>query len=282
MWDFQTGPANLQEIKMKELFLQSFQLCTKPVTRLFNNVIVYLGDFQEFVRRTFYWCFQKPFRTKLFLEQFNRIGVDSIPIIMLVGLFTGMVFALQSTYAFKLFNAETLVGSVVGLSLTREIAPVFAALMVTARMGSAMAAELGTMKVTEQIDALHAMAVFPHQYLVVPRVISAMFMVPLLTVIFDFIGILGSYLVGVGLMQIPEGPFLYRLEQFVDPEDIWGGVIKAAIFGLLLGLIACFEGFRTENGAKGVGISTTRAVVVSSVTILITDYFLTQIILEYF
>lgn len=248
----------------------------------FDELIVYLGEFYAFTVRTVYWCVQKPFRLRLFIEQFNRIGVESIPIIALVSLFTGMVFALQSTYAFRLFNAETMVGSVVGMSLAREIAPVFAALMVTARMGSAMAAELGTMKVTEQIDALYAMAVYPQQYLVVPRVVASMLMLPLLTVIFNFIGIVGAYLVAVGLMHIPEGPFVYRLQQFVDPKDIMGGIMKAVIFGLIVGLISCFEGFRTNNGAKGVGISTTRAVVLSSVTVLIVDYFLTQIILEYF
>lgn len=248
----------------------------------FDELVLYFGEFYRFSVRTFYWSVQKPFRFRLFIEQFNRIGVDSIPIITLVSLFTGMVFALQSTYAFRLFNAETMVGSVVGMSLAREIAPVFAALMVTARMGSAMAAELGTMKVTEQIDALHAMAVYPHQYLVVPRVMSSMLMLPLLTVIFNFIGIVGAYLVAVYLMHIPEGPFIYRLQQFVEPKDIMGGVIKALFFGLILGLISCFEGFRTSNGARGVGIATTRAVVFSSVTVLIADYFLTQIILEYF
>ncbi len=254
------------------------QNCRKKL----DELILYLGEFYAFTAGTFYWSFKKPFRWRLFIEQFNRIGVDSIPIIALVGLFTGMVFALQSTYAFRLFNAETMVGSVVGMSLAREIAPVFAALMVTARMGSAMAAELGTMQVTEQIDALHAMAVYPQQYLVVPRVVAATLMLPLLTVIFNFIGIMGAYLVAVYLMHIPEGPFIYRLQQFVEPKDIMGGIIKAMIFGLILGLISCFEGFRTNNGAKGVGISTTRAVVLSSVTVLIVDYFLTQIILEYF
>lgn len=254
----------------------------QELRKKFDELILYLGEFYSFTVRTFYWSVQKPFRWRLFIDQFNRIGVESIPIISLVGLFTGMVFALQSTYAFRLFNAETMVGSVVGMSLAREIAPVFAALMVTARMGSAMAAELGTMKVTEQIDALHAMAVYPQQYLVVPRVIASMLMLPLLTVVFNFIGIMGAYLVSVYLMHIPEGPFVYRLQQFVEPKDIIGGILKAVVFGLILGLISCFEGFRTNNGAKGVGISTTRAVVLSSVTVLIVDYFLTQIILEYF
>lgn len=214
------------------------------------------------------------------MDQLSAIGVDSLPIIVLVSLFTGMVFALQSTYAFRLFNAETMVGSTVALSLTRELAPVFAALMVTARMGSAMAAELGTMRVTEQIDALESMAVYPHQFLVVPRVMMATVAVPLLTVVFNFIGVMGSYFVGVVLMEIPEGPFMQRIEQFVEPDDVIGGVIKAAFFGFILGSLSCFEGMRASQGARGVGIATTRAVVFSSVTVLVVDYFLTQLILE--
>lgn len=247
----------------------------------FYQTINYLGDFFIFCMTSARWLLRKPFRHRLFIDQLNAVGVDSLPIIVLVSVFTGMVFALQTTYAFRLFSAETLVGATVGLSLTREIAPVFAALMVTARIGSAMAAELGTMRVSEQIDALESMAVYPHQYLVVPRVLAATVMVPLLTVIFDFIGVMGAYLVGVVLMEIPEGPFLYRLETMVEPDDVIGGVIKAAFFGFMLATISCFEGFRTVNGAKGVGIATTRAVVFSSVTILVTDYFLTQIILEF-
>jgi phospholipid/cholesterol/gamma-HCH transport system permease protein len=247
-----------------------------------NPIINYLGDLFVFCKETAVWLVHKPFRHRLFIQQFNAIGVDSLPIIVLVSVFTGMVFALQTTYAFRLFSAETLVGATVGLSLTREIAPVFAALMITARVGSSMAAELGTMRVSEQIDALEAMAVHPHQYLVVPRVITTTLMVPLHTIIFNFIGIAGAYFVGVFLLDIAPGPFMYRLEQMVSADDVIGGVIKAAFFGFILGSISCFEGFRTKNGAKGVGISTTRAVVISSVTVLVTDYFLTQIVLEFF
>lgn len=247
----------------------------------FENIVNYLGDFALFCRQTFSWMAHTPFRHKNHIEQMNRVGVESIPIIVLVSVFTGMVFALQTTYAFRLFSAETLVGATVGLSLSREIAPVFAALMITARAGSSMAAELGTMKVSEQVDALESMAVNPHHYLVVPRVLATTFLVPLHTVIFNFIGVLGAYFVGVVLLDIPEGPFMFRLEQMVDPKDVLGGVIKAAVFGYMLSSIACFEGMRTKNGAKGVGLSTTRAVVIASVTILVTDYFLTQLILEF-
>lgn len=246
----------------------------------FTRFVCYLGDFWSFCAQSFTWVWRRPYRPRLYIDQYNRVGVDSLPIIVLVSLFTGMVFALQTTYAFRMFSAETLVGSTVGLSLSREIAPVFAALMITARVGSSMAAELGTMRVTEQIDALESMAIYPHQYLVVPRVFTATLMVPLHTVIFNFIGVVGAYFVGVKVLGIPAGPFMQRLYQYVDPKDVVGGVAKAAFFGFLLASISCFEGFRTKQGARGVGISTTRAVVISSVCILVTDYFLTQIILE--
>ena len=260
------------------------------------HVIEELGAISKFGAAFFRWIGERPFRWRNWTTQMNSIGVDSTPIILLVSLFTGAVFALQTGYAFRLFNAETMVGSTVGLSLTREIAPVFAALMVTARVGSAMAAELGTMRVTEQIDALEAMAVNPFHFLVVPRVVGATLMLPLLTALFNFVGYIGAYLVGVGLLGIPEGPFIAKTEFlyifpnypgiiaktefYVDNDDLFGGLFKAAVFGFLLALISCYQGYKTEGGAAGVGRATTRAVVVSSVTILVVDYFLTQWILE--
>jgi len=247
---------------------------------LFLTLVQKLGDFALFTGTFFRWARQKPFRGTLLIQQMNSIGVDSTPIIILVSFFTGAVFALQTGYAFRLFNAEALVGATVGLSLTREIAPVFAALMVAARAGSAMSAELGTMRVTEQIDALEAMAVNPLHYLLVPRVLASTIMLPVLTVIFNFVGFLGAYLVGVILLEIPEGPFMHRMQVYVDADDLFGGLFKAAIFGFLLSLLSCYQGYFTKGGAKGVGASTTRAVVVSSVTILVVDYFLTQWILE--
>ncbi len=239
-----------------------------------------LGAFVQFCGQFFRWLFEKPFRWNHMIQQINRIGVDSTPIILLVSLFTGAVFALQTGYAFRLFNAETLVGATVGLSLTREIAPVFAALMVTARAGSSMAAEIGTMRVTEQIDALESMAVSPIHYLLVPRLLASTFVLPLLTTLFNFVGFLGAYLVGVVLLEIPAGPFMARMRHYVDGDDLYAGLFKAAIFGFLLSAISCYQGYKTSGGAAGVGKATTRAVVMASVTILVVDYFLTQWILE--
>ena len=254
----------------------------KKITIQFEKTLEELGELSRFAGQFFRWVATKPYRFSLFISQMNFIGINSLPIIFLVSFFTGAVFALQTGNAFRLFHAEIMVGSTVGLSFTREIAPVFTALMVIARMGSSMAAELGSMRVTEQIDALETMAINPYHYLVVPRVLATTFMLPFLTVVFNVVGFLGSYLVGVTLLGIPEGPFVEKTEYFVDPDDLYGGLIKALIFGFLLAVISCFQGYYTKNGATGVGKSTTKAVVISSVTILIVDYFLTQWILKIF
>ncbi len=240
-----------------------------------------IGRIVFFARECIYWMIRPPFRFQEFLARLENIGVDSLAIIVLVGTFAGMVFGLQTGYAFKSFKAESLVGSTVGIAITRELAPVFTALMIIARAGSAMAAQIGTMKVTEQILALQSMGVNPIQFLAVPRILASFIMVPLLTGIFDLVGILGSYLVGVGFLNIPEGPFLFRLKQFVDLDDILQGLLKAAVFGLVLAVICCYKGYQTEKGAVGVGKSTTAAVVYSSVTVLILDYFLSFWILEW-
>ncbi len=241
-----------------------------------------LGEFLLFAKSLSLWFFAPPFRRPVFFKQMEFIGVRSLPIIALTGTFTGMVFALQTGYAFRQFNAEVFVGSTVGLALTREIAPVFTALMVAARAGSAMAAEIGSMKVTEQVDALSAMAVNPLHFLVVPRVVASAVMLPLLAGLFSTIGVIGAYFVAVHLLHIESTVFVQKLTYYVDADDVIGGLIKAAIFGFVLGLISCQRGYRTQGGAEGVGRSTTQAVVISSVSILVLDYFLTSWILELF
>lgn len=240
-----------------------------------------LGLWCRFVGHSLAWAIRPPYRFDQLMLQMEFVGVKSIGIVVLTALFTGAVFALQSGKVYAIFRMESMVGATVGLSLTREMGPVFAAIMVTARACSSMAAELGTMRVTEQIDALETMAIDPNQYLVVPRMIACTLMVPLLTMLYNFVGIIGSYIVGIYLLGINEGMFMYRLYYYVDPDDIWGGLIKAAIFGFLIAEISCYMGFTTKNGAQGVGRSTTRAVVISAVTILVVDYFLTTWILEY-
>lgn len=240
------------------------------------------GNFFRFCFHALYWCFRPPMRIPRVTQEMMTIGVKSTLIIVLVALFAGMVFALQTGNSFRLFGAETLVGATVGIALTRELAPVFTALMIVARAGSAMAAEIGTMQVTEQVDALKALAVNPINFLVAPKVIATTLMVPLLTILFNGVGMLGAYLVAVHLLNIPEGPYLMRFRNFVDVDDLYQGVIKATFFGLLVSLIACYKGYQTRNGAEGVGRSTKEAVVWGSVMILVTDYFLATWLLKLF
>lgn len=220
--------------------------------------------------------FHPPLRLRELFRQMEIVGWQSISIVSVTGLFTGMVFAVQLYIALIMFGAAGLVGATVGLSLTRELSPVFCALMVTGRVGSAMAATLGSMRVSEQIDALDAMAVNPIHYLMVPRVLAATLMMPWLVLLFDAIGIVGAYLVGVNVLGVDPGTFINKLWWFCDPDDFWKGMIKGGVFGFIFACVGCSKGFFTEGGAEGVGRSTTEAVVVSSVIILVADYFLTR------
>jgi len=222
-----------------------------------------------------------PYRIANFIEQLDFVGVGSIFVVGITGLFTGMVFGVQSYNAFSLFNAQSLVGSTVALALSRELAPVFAGLMVTARVGSSMATELGSMRVSEQIDALVTLAIDPIQYLIVPRLVAAILMMPFLTILFDGLGILGAYFVAVVTEHLTPGLFLGRIHLWVDPEDVISGMIKSAVFGLIIALVACYKGFNTSGGSKGVGQATNQAVVTGSVAVLVIDYFLSLALMGY-
>jgi len=218
-----------------------------------------------------------PFEIRNTIRQMLDIGVNSLPVVLITAVFTGMVLALQSYTGFKRFGAEGLVGSVVALSMTRELGPVLAALIVTGRAGAAMAAELGTMRVTEQIDALETLATNPVKYLVVPRFISGMVMLPALTVITDIVGILGGYFVTVILLGVSSKKYMMATWSYLEIQDIYSGLVKACFFGAAFTLISCYKGFYTKGGAEGVGRATTGAVVYSSMTILISDYFLSAL-----
>jgi phospholipid/cholesterol/gamma-HCH transport system permease protein len=221
------------------------------------------------------WMLRPPIRLRALFKQMEFVGVNSLVVVILTGIFTGGVLAYQSYHGFRLFSAESLVGSTVALAMTRELGPVLTSLMVTGRAGSAMAAELGTMRVTEQIDALYTMAANPIKYLVVPRIVAGVLMLPVLTVIADFVGIVGGYMVGVGLLKINSGIYMAKMIEIVELEDIFHGLVKSACFGLILSLVGCYKGFYTTGGAQGVGKATTQAVVIASISILISDYFLT-------
>ena len=223
------------------------------------------------------WVFRPPYRPFLIVKQLEFVGVKSTLVVIITGLFTGGVLALQTYYGFRMFSAESMVGATVGLSMTRELGPVLTSLMVTGRAGSAMAAEIGTMRVTEQVDALSVLAVNPVEYLIVPRVIAGVIMLPILTVLSDFLGIAGGYFVGVNLLGISSGAYINKLIQYVDLSDLYNGLIKATCFGLILAFVGCYKGYTTSGGAEGVGKATTQAVVMASAMILVADYFLTAL-----
>lgn len=219
-----------------------------------------------------------PFKVRNIFKQMEFVGVQSLFVVILTGSFTGMVLALQSYDALKRFGAESLVGPAVALSMAKELGPVLTGLMVTARAGSAMATELGTMRVTEQIDALETMALNPIKYLVVPRVIAGILMLPVLTVVSDFAGVLGGYMVGVKMLNINPGVYIGRTIDFVNIDDIFNGLIKSVFFGLIIAIVACYHGFYASGGAEGVGKATTKAVVTACVLILISDYLLASLL----
>jgi phospholipid/cholesterol/gamma-HCH transport system permease protein len=242
------------------------------IGRILIGTVADLGGMTALAWQILRWSVRRPFRLVNLFSQLDFVGVGSVFIVALTGTFTGMVFAQQSSRAFEIFGAESLVGPTVGLTITRELAPVFTALMVTMRAGSAMCTELGTMRVTEQVDALETMAVNPIQFLLVPRVLAGLVMVPMLTLLFDVAGLTGGFFISVEVKGVSAGTWLTRTQQWLDPEDIWEGLIKAAVFGFTVTLIACYKGYNASGGAKGVGKATTEAMVSAALSIFILDY----------
>jgi phospholipid/cholesterol/gamma-HCH transport system permease protein len=224
--------------------------------------------------------FRPPFELRNTFKQMLEIGVRSLPVVLITAIFTGMVFALQTYTGFKRFGAEPLVGTVVALSMTRELGPVLTGLIVSGRAGAAMAAELGTMRVTEQIDALETLATNPIKYLIVPRFIAGVLMLPALAAVADITGIIGGYFVTVGLFETSSIVYWKRTWDYLEVSDIYNGLIKSGFFGASIALISCYKGFYTKGGAEGVGKATTGAVVLSSMTILISDYFLSALLFK--
>lgn len=235
------------------------------------HIGLYAATFWDVLRR----LVSKPFYWRLILAQAEEVGVQSLPVVLLTALFTGMVLALQSYIVFHRFAAESMIGVVVSLSVVRELGPVLVGLMVAGRVGASFAAELGTMRVTEQVDALWTLSTDPLRYLILPRVLAAMLMMPLLVVVADFIGIYGGYAISVYLLDQNPHVYIEMTTQYMESSDLYSGLVKAAFFGMLIGIIGCTEGFNCKGGAAGVGNATTRAVVISCMSILIADYFLT-------
>lgn len=243
------------------------------------DAIIWLGNFVLFLVTALLYVLLPPYKPRLLIRQIRAIGAESLFLVGLIGLFTGMVLGLQGYNTLRRFGSEGALGTVVALVLVRELGPVLAALMVTARAGSAMAAELGAMQATEQIDALTVMAINPVQYLVSPRVLAGVLSFPLLTGIFDVIGIWGGWLIGVRLMGAPNGPFFNGIVHNLTGHDIWTGIAKALVFGLVVMWVCCYKGYYARRMATGVSQATTEAVVLSSVLILAWDYFMTSILL---
>ena len=243
-----------------------------------ERFLLQMGRFVQMTGRVFAWTFRRPYDWRELFRQMVKVGVASTPVVLLTALFTGMVLALQTFTVLRRFNAEAFVGSLVALSMVRELAAVLSGLIVAGRAGSAMGAELGTMRVTEQIDALEVMATDPVHYLVVPRVWAATLTLPMLVILGDAIGIFGGYLVAVVLMGANPVSYIDNTFQYMDLRDLLSGAIKAAVFGMLMAIIGCQQGFYTTGGAEGVGRSTTAAVVLASIAILISDFFLTRLL----
>ena len=239
------------------------------------NALTGIGSYMQLTAQTLAGIARPPLRFHQYLLQMEFLGFQSVFIVALTGIFSGMVLALQTVHSLRTFGAEAVVGSVVAISLTREISPVFAALMVTARAGSSMAAELGNMRVTEQIDALTTMAVSPVQYLLSPRLLGAVIMLPLLCLLYTSVGMGGAWVVAVNWLNVDPGSFLSNIEKYLEPADLWMGEIKAVVFGFLIASLSCHQGYYASGGARGVGQATTRAVVQSAVAILIANYVIT-------
>lgn len=253
-----------------ETFLQT--LGKAPVGFIMN-----LGYLTQFIAKSVYNCFMPPFYLKLFGKQFLNIGFYSLPVVGLTTLFAGMVIALQTYSGISEYGAESVVAGVVLISVTRELAPVLSALMVAGRIGAAMAAEIGTMRVTEQIDALVTLSANPYRYLIAPRLWAAVVVMPLLVLFGDIIGIFGGYLVSVYKLGFNPANYINNTMNNLTSVAIVMGVVKAAVFGFIISIMGCYHGYRSKGGAQGVGEATTNAVVTASILILIFNYLITEI-----
>jgi phospholipid/cholesterol/gamma-HCH transport system permease protein len=236
-----------------------------------------LGDFMLYLKHIFQQAIKPPIRWEIVFQQLEFVGNQSVNIILLTGFFTGAVFGLQIGGIFQIFRAESIMGAATGKALTREMAPLMTAFLLTGRAGSAMTAEIATMRVNEQVDAMEAMAVDPIHYLVVPRIIAAMLMIPLLCGLFIFVGLIGSFVTGVVLFDVDVGIFMDRIKWLVEGKDIMKGLEKAFIFSVIIATIACRFGLKASGGAKGVGQATTNSVVTTLLVILLCDVVITYV-----
>jgi phospholipid/cholesterol/gamma-HCH transport system permease protein len=249
----------------------------QPIGRAFLAGLQAIGRLFIFAGAAVLYCLRPPFYPRLIGRQMIEIGYYSLPVVGLTAIFTGMVLALQSFTGFSRFSAESAIPNVVVLSMTRELGPVLAGLMVAGRIGAAMAAEIGTMRVTEQIDALVTLSTNPMRYLVAPRIVAGIAMLPLLVLIADIIGVFGGYLVSIYKLGFNPGTYIKNTLDFVEPIDVISGLVKAAVNGFIIALMGCYHGYHSKGGAQGVGAATTNAVVSASILILTFNYVITEL-----
>ncbi len=247
------------------------------IGRSFLSLLFSIGDLTLFTWRTIFQGISGPYYPRAIIRQMIDIGYYSLPVVGLTAIFTGMVLALQSHTGFSRFEAESAVATIVVLSMTRELGPVLAGLMVAGRVGASMAAELGTMRVTEQIDALTTLSTSPFKYLIWPRVIAGLLMLPVLVLVADIIGVMGGFLVGVYKLGFGPVEYLNSTFDYLETQDVVSGLIKAAVFGFLVALMGCYQGYHSRGGAQGVGAATTKAVVSASIMILTANYIVTEV-----
>lgn len=267
--------------------MENLEKIIKKWNDFFNGVFGYIGGVTMLFIETLFWAIiHPPFKRKKrfqyvldvkFTEQMERIGIHSFLIVFLTALFTGMVLAFQTAYTMKKMNAQIYIAGLVSLSVCRELGPVLTALVVAARVGSAIAAEIGTMKVTEQVDALETLATNPVRYLVMPRFLSLLIMLPILTIYADFTGMAGGFIVAVNKLYIPYGLYLKKSFDALLYKDIWTGLIKSVVFAIIIANISCFEGMNTKGGAEGVGRATTQAVFLSCILVIAADCLFTAL-----
>ncbi len=241
------------------------------IGKRFITFINYTGGVSILFGKTVFWIFVQPMKRRAILDQMIKVGIDSLPIVFLTSMFTGIVLALQTAYQMQKMSATLYIASIVALSMTRELGPVLTALVIAGRTGASITAELGTMKVTEQIDALETLATNPIRYLVTPRFIALFFMLPILSVYADIIGICGGYMIGVFKLHISNNLYMSTTWNALKFKDIMTGILKSFAFAMIICTIACYEGMRVEGGAEGVGSSTTKSVVTSFILIIAAD-----------
>jgi phospholipid/cholesterol/gamma-HCH transport system permease protein len=247
------------------------------IGRVVLTFLGHIGRLTIFAGTAVVHCVRPPIYPRLIGRQMIDIGYYSLPVVGLTAIFSGMVLALQSYTGFARFSAESAVANVVVLSMTRELGPVLAGLMVAGRIGASMAAEIGTMRVTEQIDALTTLSTNPFKYLVAPRLIAGLLMLPLLVLVADIIGVFGGYLVGVYKLGFNPGVYINSTVDFLEPLDVISGLVKAGVFGFIIALMGCYHGYHSKGGAQGVGAATTNAVVSASILILTSNYIITEL-----